>query len=761
MKLIYILHMNINSGASDRRSFWVSCFIWAVCVALYFSPVLFAGKVLAPMDIWDCVFRPYATQPIEQVHNQFVVDAISQYLPYNYSVAQSFQQDGYMGWNPYTHNGSAMAANTMICPGDWHHGLYAFLPFWRAWDLGIILQFFIAGLGMIVFLRQQKLSGVYGLLGGISYGFYSQFVFWLYHRWVLGAMCWGPWILWALLRNKKKQVIDVPSIIFIALGFRGGHLQACLFIVLLVACVWMVDWWQRPNKWSLKVLVMSSLPYWVSGLLACVLSLDVLAHTVPPLLEGCKSLPMMLGYTHLPSLITMVFPTLGGIPETIDLFKVMGQDLFDLKFCGGVMFILGVLGLFNKKAPVQAKVLMVISLLVAFTPLLTYFYSRSTAVYAIGCAWLAVWELKFLSEAPQQVFWKKWFVALGIIISVWLFCSLALAVFHQELAVYCQNLLGSHVGAKQMGRTEWMMLRVERLLAQLCIWDWRNLLLLVLLCSGLWAASRIYLNANYKKWWLAAVVICTFGEQLVVQTTWITYASQPAGNTLYPEQDWIVRLKAHVGEGSVSFISKTGGQDYLHTNHLSTFGIKQAAGYETVTPKRLQALNNFRDPEDAAQAAISHIIVAPEDGMTELPGWRFIEHTDQYTLFANPAYKGRCFAGHDDMKTAIRPNFVTANRMDISVPSGMSQLSVLESYSPGWKALLNGKEMLPVNQSERGGMVIPLPASGEEMHVLLQYRDPNQNLYNMIMGGTLGLLLLVGGCKLWKGRKRKEQAPAC
>lgn len=50
------------------------------------------------MDIMDCLISPYATQPMENVHNHFTVDAISQYLPYNYSVAQSFRQDGYMGW---------------------------------------------------------------------------------------------------------------------------------------------------------------------------------------------------------------------------------------------------------------------------------------------------------------------------------------------------------------------------------------------------------------------------------------------------------------------------------------------------------------------------------------------------------------------------------------------------------------------------------------------------------------------------------------
>lgn len=39
-----------------------------------------------------------------------------------------------MGWNPYTHNGTSLPENTMLSPGDWHHWLFGFLPFWTAWD---------------------------------------------------------------------------------------------------------------------------------------------------------------------------------------------------------------------------------------------------------------------------------------------------------------------------------------------------------------------------------------------------------------------------------------------------------------------------------------------------------------------------------------------------------------------------------------------------------------------------------------------------
>ncbi len=58
---------------------------------------------------------------------------------------------------------------------------------------------------MIVFLRSRQVPAPYCLLGAIGYGFYSQFVLWIYHRWVLGTMCWAPWILWALMRNRGKK----------------------------------------------------------------------------------------------------------------------------------------------------------------------------------------------------------------------------------------------------------------------------------------------------------------------------------------------------------------------------------------------------------------------------------------------------------------------------------------------------------------------------------------------------------------------------
>ncbi len=173
------------------------------------------------MDCVDCIFRPFATNPIEQTHNQYNSDGASQYLPYNWAMQQSWKHDGYMGWNPYTHNGTSLPENTMLSPGDWHHWLFALLPFWTAWDLEIIMQFFIAGLGMIILVKRSSLPISCALLAAVGFSFFSQFIMWMYDRW-FGGMIWAPWIVWAFMRRKeKKRSVEHSGCSVHLLGFSG------------------------------------------------------------------------------------------------------------------------------------------------------------------------------------------------------------------------------------------------------------------------------------------------------------------------------------------------------------------------------------------------------------------------------------------------------------------------------------------------------------------------------------------------------------
>ena len=223
--------------------------LYLVLLAVFFAPVIFQGKVIAPLDILDTLWRPWAVQESVGPHNAFIADCISATLPDEWSVYHSLREDGYIGWNPNMFNGAPILVNTILGPGDWHHQLYRFLPFWTAWDSGIIVQFTIAALGMMVLLLFLGIAPPYALIGMVAYGFYSQFFLWVYHRGVPGAMCWVPWVVWALLRAKSKgRVFDFLSIVFIALAFRGGTLQTSLFVFTAVVLLFLALAWEERGK---------------------------------------------------------------------------------------------------------------------------------------------------------------------------------------------------------------------------------------------------------------------------------------------------------------------------------------------------------------------------------------------------------------------------------------------------------------------------------------------------------------------------------
>ncbi len=746
----------MNFRKSENSGLLIGVFIWLALTVGFFAPAVFGGKVLAPMDCVDCIFRPFATNPIEQTHNQYNSDGASQYLPYNWAMQQSWKHDGYMGWNPYTHNGTSLPENTMLSPGDWHHWLFALLPFWTAWDLGIIMQFFIAGLGMIILVKRSSLPISCALLAAVGFSFFSQFIMWMYDRW-FGGMIWAPWIVWAFMRRKEKRDwLNIPAVLFISLAFRGGNLQTCTFVVLLVACLFLAEWWEAKNRCSWKAIIFSASPYLVSGLLAALLSLDVFVDTLPRM-QGCKTLPFDWGISRLPSLITFIIPNFFGTPQSLSLLKIIDSDLFDIKYSGCVLFILAAIGLLNPRAPLAAKLIFIISLVASFSPLATFLYSRSTVVMALGMSWLASWQLFDLSRNPKTLLWRKLAWGGGIILLLWLLSSILLS-YNQEILLEKMRLMIDRTYAlsqAQNERSSWYYLRAARLIKQLMIWDWRNLLLILFISMGLYACSRINSSCKRPIIWVGCVILCTFGELAVFSFSWVTYGEKAKNGSLYPEPSWMSEFRANVGDGAVKAVNSVNDKDFMINNHLSSYGIRLASGYETVQPKYLKPLGSDYDPEDFASAGISHLMCnAKCEDPSVGRGWKVVQKTEDFFLLANPMYQGRYFIRIDGQNALrpISPTWRTPNRMHFIVPPEARTLIVLESFSKGWEAKLDDETSLPIAPTERYGIEICLPNLPRDGEVLLQYHTPYRNLYYPIMGCTALSLCIVSLYRRKRGR---------
>lgn len=728
-----------------RKTLWVTLLLWLGIVSVFFAPSVFDDKVIAPIDCLENVQRPIADKPIEDVENQFVVDAVSQYLPYKWAVKKSINEDGFIGWNPYTFNGNPTADNTMATPGDLCNWLYAVFPFWTAWDLSIILKFFVAGVGIILLMRYYKMP-IWGcLLAAISFAFYSQFVLWIYHRW-LEAMIWAPYVVWAMLKYRGR-VVNVPAIIFMALLWRTGHLQSCVFGFMVVACVWSSFIWKKNQKWpSLQEVSKITLSCFLIGVLGALLSLDVFVDTLTRM-EGCKPLKEEWGGNNLLTLGTLLFPFTMGIPQTIDCAKLFDLSLFDIKFGGSIVCVLAFIACFNKRAPRVAKVLFLSSLVAACTPLLTYLYNRSTLVMAVGMAWLAAWQLVDFTKNPlSRVVWKRMVYALAGIVFLWLVASVLIVVYHDSLAAYMnQTIKTSPASAAAPGRVAWFELRVEKFLSTILIWHWQNLIGVVCLALGLFCCYMIKLGNKYNHLWGSSVVALTFVEILVFCSSWITYSDRPTGDYLYEEPVWMEQLRNEVKEGSLAFYSPVVDTDFLGNNQFSGYDIRIADGYETFRPQYLKPIHNGDfNVFDYAQAGISHVLVDTRWKDVMIPGWNEVMSEKYFKLYANPEYRGRYII---DEKKPIKEDWRTCNRICLTLPENASSLTILESYHPGWKAYCGSQEV-EIEPTERGGMRIVFSDNQEPKQVMLQFSMPYHRWYYVIM--TLTALVLVVFC--WRQR---------
>ncbi len=730
-----------KSGISNRAMF-SALVIWVGIIVLFFSPCIIFNKVLAPIDCFECVFRPFATKNIEETHNQFVTDGISQYIPYKYSIMESWKQDGYMGWNPYTHNGCAIPENTMASPGDPANFLYSILSFWDAWNWSIVLHFFIAGCGMILLLREYKIPMWGLLLAAISFSFYSQFILWIYHKWV-GAMIWGPFLAWALLKFKHR-IINIPAIVFMALCWRTGHLQACTFAFILVSSMWIASIWKENGKWpEWSEICKITLSYFLTGIIGALLSLDVFVDTLPRM-GGCKEIPFSWGIGNILPCISLLFPNVLGLPQTLDIAKVFGQDLFDIKFGGGIVFILACIGCFNPRAPRFAKALFIISLLAACTPLVTYIYSRSTVVMALGMSWLAAWQLYDLTKVQiNSIYWKRITYCILAVIACWLLFSVLLIIFKETITSVLQDIINNRsASSHRPGRVDWHCIRIDHFISRLLLWDWHNILYIGSTLFGVFCCYMIKpktLSRNTP--WIASIVLLTFAEILLFSSTWLYYSEPPQGKYIYNEPAWLNTLKEHVRDGSVRIIHTSSDIDFLCTNTLSVFGIRLAHGYETFQPEYLSPVNSKETiTSDYAHAGISHILSDTKWNKSEYKGWNLVMSSDSFDLWANPDYKGRYFINGE---LPVKENWRTYNRISISIPKEAKSLTILESYHRGWNAFAGNKE-LQILPTERGGMYIVLPESSQEYEVTLEFRMPYSKWYYLIIGLTTLILCIIG-----------------
>lgn len=714
--------------------------VLALVVAL-FSPALFRGKILAPLDITTTLLAPWNENTNgEKPHNQSPCDAVTQYLPYRMFAEESLRKDGYIGWNPYEMGGYSLAANTMALPGSWPMQLHRWLPFKDAWNLGIIGEFLIAGFGMLIFLRDRKLAWLPCLIGAVAFMLNAQFIVWIYHRWALGSFCWMPWALWAYgagfsVRPFPRRILLLP--VFVALALLGGSLQHVAFVVMACGCLGAASFdFRRPFANTIPLVGWS---------LALAFALGMAAFSLIPQIQGYLAniatghLRGGLGYEngisqiilHTLLIPTRIWPWLAGDPQSMDAFRLLKAGFMGLNYLGTIPMLLGFSGLFVRSMPRAAKWLIAVGLLTPLTPLVGPLYHRVELLFILGASWMAAEMLHrgfsvspgsssinnhqsprfFVPFVLPPCISRKWQSLLLATVAAIGLALLAATFIPSGVRGKLEETVVSKVLVKSEGHhfgvdKEWIASRAREWTRRFSLAHPRTAWvygLLILGSSGLVLASR----QNPAK--------ATSGQFLILAATtlelgtlfqgWTTF-SDPAD--LHPGHPAIESIRSHVGRHRVLQRSPDAGfaEIFAHPNLLASYGIPSIDAYESIQYRSpFTALPDLEPHERLTLAGVAlaiHPSSSPRPEGTDT--WKALPLSSSHILLKAPTTLPPIAVGFNSTpsspvdilnalkdSTAVEPVFQTPNRLTLDLPANARWLRLLQNWHPGWHWRVPGK----------------------------------------------------------------------
>ena len=288
----------------------------------------------------------------------FCYDTIMQNFPFGQFFADGFSQFKLHLWCPHIFSGFPLFAEGQAGP---LYPLFAPLlllaPFWVIYKYSVALHSLLAGVFMLILLRQMKLRTQSCLFGAVAFAFSGFFVAQVSHTNIIRGYCYLPAILAAIeaVRRRGMRRWWLIPVLF-GTFLLGTHPYVAIYVVLAVA-LWLVFAFFEKNDSSNRVLRTR----WLAaigglivglGLAACQLlpSAELLSHSTRG--DDVSMGFLTAGSLPLRNLITFLLPNFFGTPAT-NCYWGPGEIGLFAEFCGyaGVLtLILAAIGVFFNRS---------------------------------------------------------------------------------------------------------------------------------------------------------------------------------------------------------------------------------------------------------------------------------------------------------------------------------------------------------------------------------------------------------------------------
>lgn len=240
-----------------KKSFSLALLAGMVLVSAFFYQTVLYRRLPVPSDTLVGLYHPwrdlYAKEYPRGVpyKNFLITDPIRQQIPWRKVVMDAWKNGSVPSLNAFTFAGVPIDANVQAAPFYPFNVLFLMLPFSAAWTVLIMLQPFLAGLFLYIYLRHHRASELAAFVGAVSWAFGGFSLSWLTWGTIVHTALWLPLMLMAvdnlILTDRKRAFYAQWTMVLTVAGIMtilAGHIQVALYSGVVVAC-YMI--WRRTD----------------------------------------------------------------------------------------------------------------------------------------------------------------------------------------------------------------------------------------------------------------------------------------------------------------------------------------------------------------------------------------------------------------------------------------------------------------------------------------------------------------------------------
>jgi len=395
--------------------FWV--FLgFLILTLVFFFPVWGQNKVPLPVDALVGAHVPWTEIVWEEypagipIKNLEITDSFSQFFPWR-SLAGDFWKAGKAPlWNKYMFSGTPFLATLHSAALYPLNALYLFFSDINAWTGLIFLQVILSAIFMYLFLKNLELGETASFLGAIAFAFSGYMIAWLEFATGGHAGLWLPLLLLFELKliNTRRLLFLIPIAGVFFFIYTAGDFQVPLFITITY---FLFGLYLAAKKKNLKLLLFV-LFGWLAGVFLSSPQLlptfELFSRSVR--LDDPYIKEYFFGLMHWEKIVNFIWPDFFGNVVTGNYWGKFGYHEY-LSFSGVTTLVFVFFGLFTRKIKHEVFFwfLLLVSLLFLFpTPLAFLPYKLKIPGLGTSSASRIIFMVNFSLATLASYGFSKW-----------------------------------------------------------------------------------------------------------------------------------------------------------------------------------------------------------------------------------------------------------------------------------------------------------------------------------------------------------------